>query len=84
MEPKVFLVAIGALFTRGALGQFTQPPPTTADPNTIKDCTWWHVADTGDTCESVRALYDLSAVQFVSYVSIWIFLPQNPPSYTNI
>lgn len=65
------LVAIGCVVLgRGVLGQFTEPPPTTADPDTIKDCTWWHVAASGDTCESVSARYRITTAQLTSYASI--------------
>ncbi|WYZ42076.1 hypothetical protein EsH8_V_000971 [Colletotrichum jinshuiense] len=47
--------------------QFTEPPPTTADPNTIKDCTWWFVATAADTCDTVYTTYGLTQAQFARY-----------------
>ncbi|KAI0112109.1 hypothetical protein GGR51DRAFT_547171 [Nemania sp. FL0031] len=44
-----------------------EPPPTKADPNTIQDCTWWHVASSSDTCSGVASMYGLTVDQLVAY-----------------
>lgn len=52
-----------------AKAQWNEPPPTTADPDTISDCTWWFVATTSDTCASIASMYGLTEAELVSYVS---------------
>ncbi|KAM7198731.1 LysM domain containing protein [Naviculisporaceae sp. PSN 640] len=62
------IAVVGSLvLAHGALAQFYEPPPTTADPNTILDCTFWHVAGTGDTCASIGDLNGLSIATFQNY-----------------
>ncbi|KXH67633.1 LysM domain-containing protein [Colletotrichum salicis] len=51
----------------GAFAQYTERPPSTADPNTIKDCTWWFVARASDTCARVTATYSITQDQLVRY-----------------
>jgi hypothetical protein len=55
------------LFCLGA-AQYA-PPPTSADPSTIKDCTWWFVAGASDTCDGITAAYGITQAQLLSYVS---------------
>lgn len=63
------IIAISSLvLAHGALAQFYEPPPTTADPNTIRDCTWWHVAAAGDTCAGIAAEMGLPVSDFQTYV----------------
>ncbi|KAK2042618.1 hypothetical protein LZ31DRAFT_525886 [Colletotrichum somersetense] len=59
--------ALLAQFLCLGAAQFTEPPPSTADPNTIKDCTWWFVAGASDTCDRVTATYGLTQAQLVRY-----------------
>ncbi|OHX00143.1 putative LysM domain-containing protein [Colletotrichum incanum] len=61
--PSVFLAQLLCLAT----AQFTEPPPTTADPGTIKDCTWWLVASATETCDSVVTTYGLTKEQLIRY-----------------
>ncbi|KAK3491815.1 hypothetical protein B0T13DRAFT_490449 [Neurospora crassa] len=59
---------LAALFlSHGAWSQFTVPPDTTADPNTIKTCTWWHVAGSGDSCTSIASTYGITSEQFARW-----------------
>ncbi|KAJ6286650.1 hypothetical protein J3E71DRAFT_235379 [Bipolaris maydis] len=44
-----------------------EPPPTTADPSTIKDCTWWFVAKASDTCDRIAPSYGINVEQLVRY-----------------
>ncbi|EMD95262.1 hypothetical protein COCHEDRAFT_1129592 [Bipolaris maydis C5] len=44
-----------------------EPPPTTADPSTIKDCTWWFVAKASDTCDQIAPSYGINVEQLVRY-----------------
>lgn len=48
--------------------QFAEPPPTTADPSTIQDCTWRFVAGATDTCDQLIATYAVTMAQLVGYV----------------
>lgn len=73
------IVAISSLvLAEGVLAQFYEPPPTTADPKTILDCTYWHVAGTGDTCASIAGLTSLSVHIFQNYVRCLENLPFGP------
>ena len=67
---KSFRLATVLALAQGVWAQFTVQPDTPADPNTIKDCTWWHVAAAGETCASIAAGYSLSRQQFATYVSL--------------
>lgn len=55
------------LLASPALSQFLEPPPTTADPNTLPECSWWHVAGAGDTCEDLSATWGIT----VATLAIW-------------
>ncbi|KAK0710665.1 hypothetical protein B0H67DRAFT_601626 [Lasiosphaeris hirsuta] len=57
----------GLILAQGALAAFYEDPPTTADPNTILDCTWWHVAASGDTCAGIAAGPAIEVSAFQSY-----------------
>lgn len=55
------------LLASPALSQFLEPPPTTADPNTLPECSWWHVAGAGDTCEDLSDTWGIT----VATLTIW-------------
>ncbi|KAI0121074.1 hypothetical protein BJ170DRAFT_644754 [Xylariales sp. AK1849] len=61
-----FVLCVGALPALGA-AQFLVNPPTTADPNTIADCTYWQVAASNDTCASISAYWGITVAQFETY-----------------
>ncbi|KAM7214826.1 hypothetical protein V8F06_009816 [Rhypophila decipiens] len=61
------LLAGAFLLAQGAWSQFTSDPDTTADPNTVKTCTWWHVAASDDTCASIATAYGLTAFAFTTW-----------------
>ncbi|KAK1625448.1 hypothetical protein BDP81DRAFT_474374 [Colletotrichum phormii] len=42
-------------------------PPSTADPSTPSDCTWWHVAQISETCEIIATSYGIETSEFTSY-----------------
>jgi hypothetical protein len=60
------LTTLHLLFTAAAA--YTLDPPTTANPDTIPDCTYWHVAEATDTCDSISASYYITLAQFTTYV----------------
>ncbi|KAK8037851.1 hypothetical protein PG991_001197 [Apiospora marii] len=64
----MFALAFG-LIVLPALGaaQYTVDPPTTAAPDTIKDCTYWQVAAENDTCASIAQYWGLTLDQFETY-----------------
>ncbi|CCC12068.1 hypothetical protein SMACR_02289 [Sordaria macrospora] len=65
---KSLQLFFGALFLiHGVWSQFTVPPDTTADPNTIKTCTWWHVAESSDSCASIVSSYGITSEQFARW-----------------
>ena len=43
-------------------------PPSTAAPDTIEDCTYWHVANETDTCPSISESSYITEAQFTNYV----------------
>ncbi|KAI0838519.1 carbohydrate-binding module family 50 protein [Hypoxylon sp. FL0890] len=48
-----------------ALGSaYLQDPPTTADPNTVSDCSWWIVATSTDTCAAIAGANGISVSDF--------------------
>ncbi|KAG9187678.1 hypothetical protein G6011_05549 [Alternaria panax] len=42
-------------------------PPTTASPDTIVDCTYWHVAAENDTCASISTEEWVTEAQLSAY-----------------
>jgi hypothetical protein len=63
------LYTVVFLLAHWAVAQFLEKPPTDANTNTIKDCTWWHIAASGETCASIAETYGLTIKQFETYVS---------------
>lgn len=63
-----FKIVVANLLALG-MAQWVEPSPTTADPGTIHDCTWWHVATSSDTCDTITAAYGLTQDQPFSYLS---------------
>lgn len=59
----IVLPALGA-------AQYTVEPPTTAAPDTIRDCTYWQVAAENDTCASIAQYNYITLEQFETYVSV--------------
>ena len=55
------------IFASGVLAQFLEPPPTTSDPQTIKECTFWHIAVAGDTCEKLSSDSALTVAQLTTW-----------------
>ena len=68
----MFVLAFG-LVLLPALGaaQYSVDPPSTAAPDTIRDCTYWQVAADNDTCSSISAYWGIALEQFETYVSLW-------------
>jgi hypothetical protein len=67
---RAFPLAIScAALASTALADFKEPPPTTADPNTIEDCTLWHISAPGDTCVGVSSANRITEEQLSIYVS---------------
>ncbi|KAL2757502.1 carbohydrate-binding module family 50 protein [Sodiomyces alcalophilus JCM 7366] len=64
-------LALPALWASSAVAQWLTDPPSIADPNTPADCSWWHIAASSDTCESISLNHHISEAQFQSYVSIF-------------
>lgn len=62
-----FVLGLAALLALGA-AQYQVDPPTTAAPDTIKDCTWWQVASSTDTCLSISENSFITLEQFYTYV----------------
>ena len=52
------------------IGAYETDPPTTASPDTISDCTWWQVATETDTCAGISEYWDITEVQFKTYVRL--------------
>jgi len=47
---------------------YLEEPPTTAAPDTVADCSWWHVAAETDTCASISEYWGLTDAQLTAYV----------------
>ncbi|KAK8073176.1 hypothetical protein PG994_004075 [Apiospora phragmitis] len=64
----MFTLAFG-LVLLPALGaaQYTVDPPTTAAPDTIRDCTYWQVAADNDTCAGIGQYWGITLEQFEDY-----------------
>ncbi|KAL2757501.1 carbohydrate-binding module family 50 protein [Sodiomyces alcalophilus JCM 7366] len=60
-------LALPALWASSAVAQWLTDPPSIADPNTPADCSWWHIAASSDTCESISLNHHISEAQFQSY-----------------
>ncbi|KEY73229.1 hypothetical protein S7711_10817 [Stachybotrys chartarum IBT 7711] len=60
-------IATLAAFLGFGAAQYTVDPPTTAAPDTILDCTYWHVALANDTCEVVNEYPWLTLEEFYTY-----------------
>ncbi len=48
---------------------YLEPPPTTADPSTVSDCSWWVVVASEETCLSITKARAMSVADFSDYVS---------------
>lgn len=70
------VAASAVILASGVLG-YTEPPPTTALPGTVEDCTWWAVAAAGDTCRSLADGNFISQDELKRMVSISF---QPPPT----
>ena len=57
-----------ASLVRLAAGQYTVPPPTSAPPDTIQDCTNWYVGADGDTCAGISDDNFITLDQLYRYV----------------
>lgn len=70
MKVSTHLVTQLGLFA--ALGSaYLEDPPTTADPNTISECSWWIVATASDTCTGISDDWGVSLHDFeVVYVCL--------------
>jgi hypothetical protein len=65
---KSLYIGLGcALLVNGVLSRFLEPPPTTADPKSLPECTWWHVAGAGDTCDTLSATWGLTGATLTNW-----------------
>ncbi|KAH7311453.1 hypothetical protein B0I35DRAFT_438110 [Stachybotrys elegans] len=60
------IVTITSLLGLSA-AQYIVDPPTTAAPDTILDCTYWHVALANDTCDVIIEYPWLTLEEFYTY-----------------
>lgn len=63
-------LAVQVLLISLTAAEWTVPPPTAADPDTIEDCTLWHEASASDTCASVASFNGLTEEQLTTYVCL--------------
>ncbi|RMZ72427.1 domain-containing [Pyrenophora seminiperda CCB06] len=59
----IFALAIQA----SSAAAYLEPPPSTAAPDTVSDCSNWHVVASGDTCDSIAKDWYISTDTFKSY-----------------
>lgn len=63
MKALTQLLAQLGLFA--ALGSaYLQDPPTSADPSTVSDCSWWIIATSTDTCAAIAGANGISVSDF--------------------
>lgn len=63
-----FILGLAVLPCLGAA--YLEDPPTTAAPDTIADCSAWHVAAENETCASISKSWYITEAQFVVWVSL--------------
>lgn len=62
---KVSTHSLAQLGLFAALGSaYLEDPPTTADPSTVSDCSWWTVAASTDTCAAIASANGISVSDF--------------------
>lgn len=70
MQISRALTLMGVYLHLGTVTAYLEDPPTEAAPDTIQDCSWWHVAESGDTCVDIAAANGISLSDFSTvYVS---------------
>lgn len=67
-----FSLAAFVLPLLAAAQTYTIPPPTTAPPDTILDCTNWYVGVSSDTCAFIASSNGITLQQLYSYVRIFL------------
>ncbi|KAF4919633.1 LysM domain-containing protein [Colletotrichum viniferum] len=67
MRIQSFAVLVAQLSWSVVAQSWDVAPPSTADPNTPSDCTWWHVAESSETCDTIATSYGLEVSDFTSY-----------------
>lgn len=72
MRVARLLPVVGAVYLHlGKVVAYLEEPPTEAAPDTIQDCSWWHVAESGDSCSNIATANGLTLAEFSNvYVSI--------------
>lgn len=66
------VAALSAVVLASRVLGYIEPPPTTALPGTVEDCTWWAVAVDGDTCRSLADGNFISQDELKRMVSIFV------------
>ncbi|KAJ5008114.1 LysM domain-containing protein [Colletotrichum sp. SAR 10_66] len=67
MRLQSFAVLVAQISWSVVAQSWDVEPPSTADPNTPSDCTWWHVAESSETCDAIATSYGLEVSDFTSY-----------------
>ncbi|TDZ67286.1 LysM domain-containing protein [Colletotrichum trifolii] len=67
MKLSFFAVLAAQLSWSVVAQSWVVEPPSTADPATPSDCTWWHTAASSETCDLIAAAYGLPVSDFTSY-----------------
>lgn len=64
------LTLIGVYLQFGMVVAYLEEPPTSAAPDTVQDCSWWHVAESGDSCGDIALENGITLSDFSNvYVS---------------
>ncbi|KAH8647869.1 hypothetical protein BX600DRAFT_518279 [Xylariales sp. PMI_506] len=62
MNVLLFLTLLG--LHASSIAAYLMNPPTTADPNTVPDCSYWVVAEVRESCASIAAAWSISLSDF--------------------
>lgn len=64
MKVSSAFALVGLSLHIGTVAAYLEDPPTEAAPDTIQDCSWWHVAESGDSCDDIAAANGISLSDF--------------------
>lgn len=81
MQISRALTLVGLSLHIGKVAAYLENPPTEAASDTIQDCSWWHVAESGDSCDDIAAANGISLSDFNTvYVGSSASTPQHSMS----
>ncbi|KAF1922869.1 uncharacterized protein M421DRAFT_426488 [Didymella exigua CBS 183.55] len=61
------LLSLSLVVPPWLVAAYAVDPPSTAAPDTIADCTYWHIAAETETCSGITEYWGLTEAQFATY-----------------